>query len=95
VHSADLPPTRRLYLDGAEAAAHELVLAGRANEFACTATCFYPGGGGQPCDCGTLALSDGRHLAVLAARADEFGVIWHALRADAPVDLTGFRSTSK
>jgi len=89
VKQAALPATRRLYLDGAETAASEFVLACREHEFACAATCFYPGGGGQPCDCGTLTLIDGRSLAVLAARADESGVIWHALPANAAGDLAG------
>jgi len=36
-------------------------------------TCFYPGGGGQPSDTGTITLSGGQVLEVAAARvgADE------------------------
>jgi misacylated tRNA(Ala) deacylase len=39
-------------------------------------TAFYPGGGGQPCDRGQLAVSD-RVVAVSAVRAGEDGRIWH------------------
>jgi misacylated tRNA(Ala) deacylase len=43
-------------------------------------TVFYPGGGGQPADRGTLRTSDGRSWQVVAARrqGDE---IWHELEA--------------
>ncbi len=43
-------------------------------------TVFYPGGGGQPADRGTLRTSDGRTWQVVAARrqGDE---IWHELEA--------------
>jgi misacylated tRNA(Ala) deacylase len=40
-------------------------------------TAFYPGGGGQPCDLGTLATPDGE-LAVTAVRRDG-GPIWHTV----------------
>jgi misacylated tRNA(Ala) deacylase len=42
-------------------------------------TAFYPGGGGQPADRGTLDL-DGETAAVLEMRAGDDGQIWH--RAD-------------
>jgi misacylated tRNA(Ala) deacylase len=40
-------------------------------------TAFYPGGGGQPCDLGTLATPDGT-LAVTGVRRDG-GPIWHTV----------------
>jgi misacylated tRNA(Ala) deacylase len=43
-------------------------------------TAFYPGGGGQPCDLGTLEAPDGA-LAVTAVRRDR-GPIWHTLEGD-------------
>ncbi|HET6165888.1 MAG TPA: alanyl-tRNA editing protein [Marmoricola sp.] len=43
-------------------------------------TAFYPGGGGQPCDLGTLETSVGT-LAVTGVRRDG-GPIWHTVEAD-------------
>jgi misacylated tRNA(Ala) deacylase len=45
-------------------------------------TIFYPGGGGQPCDEGTLTrVSDGWQWPVLSARKEQ-GLIWHELGGD-------------
>ncbi len=43
-------------------------------------TAFYPGGGGQPCDVGTLETSAGT-IAVTGVRRDG-GPIWHTVEAD-------------
>ena len=43
-------------------------------------TAFYPGGGGQPCDLGTLTTPDGE-LTVTAVRRDG-GPIWHTVAGD-------------
>jgi misacylated tRNA(Ala) deacylase len=43
-------------------------------------TAFYPGGGGQPCDVGTLATHDSTY-AVASVRRDR-GPIWHSLDGD-------------
>ena len=67
--------TVRLYWDDdhrVEAEAVVVAVAGR--EVVLDQTCFYPGGGGQPCDLGFL---DGR--AVTAVRADEEGAILHTV----------------
>jgi misacylated tRNA(Ala) deacylase len=40
-------------------------------------TAFYPGGGGQPADRGTL-----NHATVTTAHKDENGLVWHALDPD-------------
>ena len=45
-------------------------------------TAFYPGGGGQPCDLGTILGPDGP-LAVTAVRRDR-GPIWHTVEGDLP-----------
>ncbi len=45
-------------------------------------TAFYPGGGGQPCDLGTLRTPAGE-LAVTAVRR-EGGQIWHAVDGELP-----------
>ena len=45
-------------------------------------TAFYPGGGGQPCDLGTIESPAGT-LAVTAVRR-EAGAIWHVVEGDLP-----------
>ncbi|HET7386152.1 MAG TPA: alanyl-tRNA editing protein [Nocardioidaceae bacterium] len=44
-------------------------------------TAFYPGGGGQPHDLGTLRWSDGQAPVTKVARDRETGLIWHWLEA--------------
>jgi misacylated tRNA(Ala) deacylase len=53
------------------------VLAVEGNEIALDQTAFYPGGGGQPHDTGTLE-SDGQSWNVTAARKDD-QYVWHTL----------------
>jgi misacylated tRNA(Ala) deacylase len=48
-------------------------------------TAFYPGGGGQPCDLGTLETPAGT-LAVTGVRRDH-GPIWHTLEGDELPDV--------
>jgi len=45
-------------------------------------TAFYPGGGGQPCDLGTI-LTAGGALTVTAVKRDR-GPIWHTVEGDLP-----------
>ncbi len=45
-------------------------------------TAFYPGGGGQPCDLGTI-LAEGGALSVTAVKRDR-GPIWHTVEGDLP-----------
>ena len=45
-------------------------------------TAFYPGGGGQPCDLGTILAPDGA-LTVTAVKRDR-GPIWHTVEGDLP-----------
>ena len=45
-------------------------------------TAFYPGGGGQPCDLGTI-LAPGCALTVTAVKRDR-GPIWHTVEGDLP-----------
>ena len=45
-------------------------------------TAFYPGGGGQPCDLGTI-LGPGGALTVTAVKRDR-GPIWHTVEGDLP-----------
>jgi misacylated tRNA(Ala) deacylase len=72
-----MPPTERLYWDDdhlreAEAVCVAVHHAEDGLWLAFDRTCFYPGGGGQPSDAGTI---DGS--AVFAIRVDTGGVIWH------------------
>jgi misacylated tRNA(Ala) deacylase len=56
------------------------VLAVQGDAVTLSETPFYPGGGGQPCDTGTLER-DGRRWNVTAVRKED-GVIWHTLEGD-------------
>lgn len=44
-------------------------------------TIFYPGGGGQPCDYGTLQLT-GSTADVSQVACDQHGVIWHTVHSE-------------
>jgi misacylated tRNA(Ala) deacylase len=52
-------------------------------------TCFYPGGGGQPPDHGWVMFADGQRREVTSTRADEDGVVWHAIKAGATLISNG------
>jgi misacylated tRNA(Ala) deacylase len=84
------PPTTRLYLtDDHCFEADATVVAARDDAVAFDRTCFYPGGGGQPPDEGSIHLAAGAVLEVAAAHSDPDGVVWHVLRAPAPPGLVG------
>jgi misacylated tRNA(Ala) deacylase len=69
------------------------VVAVRESELAFDRTCFYPGGGGQPADEGTVELGAGQTLEIISARADAGDIIWHAARSAPPADLVGRPAT--
>ncbi len=50
-------------------------------------TAFYPGGGGQPCDVGTLTSGEATY-AVATVKRDR-GPIWHSLDGDADLPAVG------
>jgi misacylated tRNA(Ala) deacylase len=52
-------------------------------------TCFYPGGGGQPSDTGTIALNSGQVLEVAAARVGGDEVVWHVVNGPLTSGLLG------
>ena len=52
-------------------------------------TCFYPGGGGQPSDTGTITLSTGQVLEVASARVGPDEVVWHVVSGPVPGDMVG------
>jgi misacylated tRNA(Ala) deacylase len=73
-----LPATRRLYwLDDHCHEATATILAVREDAIALDQTCFYPGGGGQPCDHGALTLPNGLTLPVTLVHPDADRVFWH------------------
>jgi misacylated tRNA(Ala) deacylase len=60
-----------------------------ARRVALDRTVFYPGGGGQPCDMGTLTrLADGATWSVLTVRKDG-ATVWHELGGDNPLPTRG------
>jgi misacylated tRNA(Ala) deacylase len=88
--SRDLPPTERLYLDDSGCFENEArVLAAREDALAFDRTCFYPGGGGQPADAGTVELSSGVRLRIASVRAEEDEVLWHLTEPAAAHDVVG------
>ncbi len=56
-------------------------------------TCFYPGGGGQPPDDGTMRLGDDEPVAIVSAHADADEVVWHVTPAPLSAALVGRRAT--
>jgi misacylated tRNA(Ala) deacylase len=74
--------TPRLYLEDAyRTEFNGRVVACDAGSCALDTTLFFPGGGGQPPDRGTLTVG-GVPLAVTELREDEAGVIWHGVGRD-------------
>ena len=52
-------------------------------------TAFYPGGGGQPADEGTVRLQSGEVLEILSAHSDPDGIIWHLSKSALPTGIVG------
>jgi misacylated tRNA(Ala) deacylase len=50
-------------------------------------TCFYPGGGGQPSDTGTVTFDNGTVLEISSARSGVDQVVWHVV--DGPIASSG------
>ena len=82
-------PTERFYqADTYRTEAPALIAAvqpleGGGGRVAMTGTVFYPEGGGQPADRGTLTLPDGQVLHVTDVHEKE-GIIWHTVEALVP-----------
>ena len=82
--------TKRLYLDDDHCFEAEAnVVAVRENSIAFDQTCFYPGGGGQPPDEGSVTLQSGEILEILSAHSDPDDVIWHLSKSQPPSDIVG------
>jgi misacylated tRNA(Ala) deacylase len=65
------------------------VVAVREDAVAFDRTCFYPGGGGQPADEGSVVVGAGARLDVVSVRADPDGVVWHLSASPVPPGLVG------
>ena len=84
------PATVRLYLQDDHCfEADAIVVAVREDSVAVDRTCFYPGGGGQPPDQGTMRVRSGETLEIVSAHADADEVIWHTIPSPAPVNILG------
>lgn len=84
-----MSPTLRLYWDDDHTVeADATVVAVEGEALACDRTCFYPGGGGQPPDHGTIDAG-GVSLAVTSVRAGEHGVVWHVTAPPPDTALVG------
>jgi misacylated tRNA(Ala) deacylase len=85
-----MQPTTRLYLaDDESLACDAVILAVKERALACDRTCFYPGGGGQPPDIGTIAIDGAAPLAIESASVDEEGSVWHVAQTSPTGDLVG------
>lgn len=85
--------TIKLYLDDftlCECDANVVAVEGPAHECIMTLnqTCFYPGGGGQPCDVGLIAWSSGS-MRVQKVRKDENGVVQYMGEIAGALPITG------
>jgi misacylated tRNA(Ala) deacylase len=85
------PATLRLYwADDHTLTADSIVVAIDGPRLALRETCFYPGGGGQPCDQGTITV--GAHtISVTAIEADSDSVLWHLCAEPPPPHWLGAR----
>jgi len=74
--------TKQLYLEDDHCfEAEARVVAVQENAIAFDQTCFYPGGGGQPSDQGTLALESGEVFEITSAHSDSDEIIWHVTKS--------------
>jgi misacylated tRNA(Ala) deacylase len=82
--------TTRLYLhDDHCFEADATVVAVRENSVAFDQTCFYPGGGGQPPDAGSVRFRSGEVLHIATVHADADDAIWHLATSPPPADILG------
>jgi misacylated tRNA(Ala) deacylase len=72
------PPTKRLYLQDSHCFESDArIVAVREDSVAFDQSCFFPGGGGQPADEGSVRLASGELLAIVSVQAEPDDVVWH------------------
>jgi len=82
--------TARLYLQDDHCfEADATVVAVRENSVAFDQTCFYPGGGGQPPDEGSVTLRSGEVLEIASVHADPDEIVWHTAKSPPPTNILG------
>lgn len=82
--------TTRLYLEDDHCfEADASVVAIRENSIAFDQTCFYPGGGGQPPDQGSVRTRSGEVLEIVSVHADPDDTIWHISKSPPPASILG------
>lgn len=80
--------TKKLYLEDDHCfEAEARVVAVQENAIAFDQTCFYPGGGGQPPDEGSVRLQSGEVVEIVSALADADDIIWHLSKSTLPTGL--------
>jgi Ser-tRNA(Ala) deacylase AlaX len=84
-------PTKRLYWhDDHCFNAGAVVVDVNENAIAFDQTCFYPGGGGQPSDEGSVTIAGEAAIEIKSADARADGMIWHVAGATVrPARLCG------
>ena len=82
--------TKRLYLEDDHCfEAEAKVVAVMDNSIAFDQTFFYPGGGGQPPDDGSVRLQSGEVLEITSAYSDADDIIWHLSKSQPPSGIVG------
>jgi len=85
--------TTRLYLEDDHCfEAEAIVVAARENALAFDRTCFYPGGGGQPSDEGSVRAGSGELLEIVSVHADLDEILWHITKSPPPSTILGQRA---
>lgn len=84
------PTTTRLYLQDDHCYEVDArIVAIKESSLAFDQTCFYPGGGGQPADEGSVSLTNGQSLEIVSAHADADEIIWHVSKSPPPPNILG------
>lgn len=87
---AKTPPTIRLYWQDDHCfEADATIISIQGQSIAFDQTCFYPGGGGQPADEGSVEICGELALTIPSVYADADGVIWHTGSSRLPHALIG------
>ena len=84
------PATTRLYLQDDHCFEIDArIVAIKESSLAFDETCFYPGGGGQPADEGSVRLRSGELLKIVSVYADADEIIWHISQSPPSPNIVG------